>query len=237
MLNKLFSKHAFLTVKEHKIFQSIVIVAIILSAFLVGASTFKISDTLISIFWFVDILITLFFIIEIIIRFIAEPNKKKFLKNGWNLFDTLIVFISIIPIGPNSSILVFRLLRIFRVLRLISAVPELKELIEALLLSIKRVFYVSLLLFIILYIYASFGSILFSEADPGRWRDMGVSMITLVQVLTLSSWEQVMLPLQKIYWWSWIYFFSFIAIGSITVLNLIIAVLVDVVTNQKKNNK
>ena len=152
MLNKLFSKHAFLKVKEHKIFQSIVIVAIILSAFLVGASTFKISDTLISIFWFVDILITLFFIIEIIIRFIAEPNKKKFLKNGWNLFDTLIVFISIIPIGPNSSILVFRLLRIFRVLRLISAVPELKELIEALLLSIKRVFYVSLLLFIILYI-------------------------------------------------------------------------------------
>ena len=156
------------------------------------------------------------------------------MKNGWNLFDTLIVFISIIPIGPNSSILVFRLLRIFRVLRLISAVPELKELIEALLLSIKRVFYVSLLLFIILYIYASFGSILFSEDDPERWRDMGVSMITLVQVLTLSSWEQVMLPLQKIYWWTWIYFFSFIAIGSITVLNLIIAVLVDVVTNQKK---
>ena len=121
-------------------------------------------------------------------------------------------------------------------LRLISAVPELKELIEALLLSIKRVFYVSLLLFIILYIYASFGSILFSEDDPERWRDMGVSMITLVQILTLSSWEQVMLPLQNIYWWSWIYFFSFIAIGSITILNLIVAVLVDVVTNQKKKN-
>ena len=235
MLNNLFSKSIFLKVKEHKIFQSIVIIAIILSAFLVGASTFRINSTLISIFWFVDILITLFFIIEIVIRFVAEPNKKSFLKNGWNLFDTLIVFISIIPIGPNSSILVFRLLRIFRVLRLISAVPELKELIEALLLSIKRVFYVSLLLFIILYIYASFGSILFSEDDPERWRDMGVSMITLVQVLTLSSWEQVMLPLQKIYWWSWVYFFSFIAIGSITVLNLIIAVLVDVVTNQKSN--
>ena len=235
MLNNLFSKNMFLKIKEHKIFQSIVIIAIILSAFLVGASTFRINSTLISIFWFVDILITLFFIIEIIIRFIAEPNKKSFLKNGWNLFDTLIVFISIIPIGPNSSILVFRLLRIFRVLRLISAVPELKELIEALLLSIKRVFYVSLLLFIILYIYASFGSILFSADDPERWRDMGVSMITLVQVLTLSSWEQVMLPLQKIYWWSWMYFFSFIAIGSITVLNLIIAVLVDVVTNQKRN--
>ena len=110
MLNNLFSKSIFLKVKEHKIFQSIVIIAIILSAFLVGASTFRINSTLISIFWFVDILITLFFIIEIVIRFVAEPNKKSFLKNGWNLFDTLIVFISIIPIGPNSSILVFRLL-------------------------------------------------------------------------------------------------------------------------------
>ena len=137
-------------------------------------------------FLITDILITLFFVIEIIIRFIAEPNKKDFFKSGWNIFDTIIVLVSIIPIGPNSSVLLFRLLRIFRVLRLISAVPELKELIEALFQSIKRVFYVALLLFIILYIYASFGSILFSKADPERWKDMGISMITLVQVLTLS---------------------------------------------------
>ena len=228
------TKNTFYKIKEHKLFQNIVIFVIILSAFLVGASTFEISDSLISIFKIMDLLITLFFIFEIIIRYIAEPSKKDFFKNGWNIFDTIIVLVSVIPVGPDSSILLLRLMRIFRVLRLISAVPELKELIEALLQSIKRVFYVSLLLFIILYIYASFGSILFSEDDPERWKDLGISMITLVQVLTLSSWEQVMLPLQKIYWWSWIYFYSFVAIGSITILNLIIAVLVDVITNQKK---
>ena len=228
------TKNTFYKIKEHKLFQNIVIFVIILSAFLVGASTFEISDSLISIFKIMDLLITLFFIFEIIIRYIAEPSKKDFFKNGWNIFDTIIVLVSVIPVGPDSSILLLRLMRIFRVLRLISAVPELKELIEALLQSIKRVFYVSLLLFIILYIYASFGSILFSEDDPGRWKDLGISMITLVQVLTLSSWEQVMLPIQKIYWWSWIYFYSFVAIGSITILNLIIAVLVDVITNQKK---
>ena len=228
------TKNTFYKIKEHKLFQNIVIFVIILSAFLVGASTFEISDSLISIFKIMDLLITLFFIFEIVIRYIAEPSKKDFFKNGWNIFDTIIVLVSVIPVGPDSSILLLRLMRIFRVLRLISAVPELKELIEALLQSIKRVFYVSLLLFIILYIYASFGSILFSEDDPERWKDLGISMITLVQVLTLSSWEQVMLPLQKIYWWSWIYFYSFVAIGSITILNLIIAVLVDVITNQKK---
>ena len=98
----------------------------------------------------------------------------------------------------------------------------------------KRVFYVGLLLFIILYIYATIGSILFSSNIPERWGDVGVSMITLFQVLTLSSWEQVMLPLQDVYWWAWIYFFSFIIICGITMLNLLIAVLVDVVINQKK---
>ncbi len=229
------TKDIFYKIKEHKLFQNIVIFVIILSAFLVGASTFDISETVISTFKIIDLLITLFFVIEIIIRFIAEPIKKEFFKNGWNVFDTIIVLVSIIPVGPDSSILLLRLLRIFRVLRLISAVPELKELIEALLQSIKRVFYVSLLLFIILYIYASFGSILFSNDDPERWKDLGISMITLVQVLTLSSWEQVMLPIQKIHWWSWIYFYSFVAIGSITILNLIIAVLVDVITS--KNSK
>ena len=57
-------------------------------------------------------------------------------------------------------------------------------------------------------------------------------MITLFQVLTLSSWEQVMLPLQAVHWWAWIYFFSFIIVCAITMLNLLIAILVDVVVNQ-----
>ena len=106
--------------------------------------------------------------------------------------------------------------------------------IEALLQSVKRVFYVSLLLFIILYIYATILSILFSEDFHRIWGNVGTAMITIFQVLPLSSWEQVMLPIQDIYWWAWIYFFSFIIICGITMLNLLIAILVDVVINQKK---
>ena len=227
------NKSLFERIKNNRFFQAIVIIAIILSAFLVGVSTYEIPAPTVAFIYVLDTLITIFFVIEICIRFFAEDKKLHFFKNGWNIFDSLIVIISIIPIGPNSSILVLRLLRIFRVLRLISAIPELKELIEALLKSIKRVFYVSLLLFIIIYVYASFGSILFGQSDPLRWGDLGISMITLVQVLTLSSWENVMLPMQEIFWWAWVYFYSFVAIGSITILNLIIAVLVDVITKQK----
>lgn len=221
-------------IKESSIFQYSVIFIIVINAITIGVGTYNLDDLLTKIISILDYSITIFFVIEIIIRFVGEPKKKDFFKSGWNIFDTTIVLISLIPIPNNSSFLLLRLLRVFRVLRIISVIPELKKIIEALLSSIKRVFYVGLLLFIILYIYASVGSILFNSDIPERWGDVGVSMITLFQVLTLSSWEQVMLPLQDVYWWAWIYFFSFIIICAITMMNLLIAVIVDVILSQKK---
>ena len=220
--------------KESRIFQFTVVLIIIINAITIGVNTYNLSQFILQIINYIDYSITIFFVIEILIRFLAEPKKLNFFKNGWNVSDMLIVLLSLIPIPNNSSFLLLRLLRVFRVLRLISVVPELKKIIEALLSSVTRVFYVGLLLFIILYIYATIGSILFSTDIPERWGDVGVSMITLFQVLTMSSWEQVMLPLQDLYWWAWIYFFSFIIICGITMLNLLIAILVDVVINQKK---
>ena len=217
-----------------RIFQFSVISIIILNAVTLGISTYELNSLLKYTIQILDYAITIFFVIEILIRFISEQKKSDFFKSGWNIFDTIIVLISLIPIPNNSSFLLLRLLRVFRVLRLISVIPELKKIIEALINSIRRVFYVSLLLFIILYIYATIGSILFGEIIPYRWNDVGVSLITLFQVLTLSSWETVMLPLQEIFWWAWIYFFSFIIICAITMMNLLIAVIVDVILSQKK---
>ena len=224
----------FSTLKDNRIFQFAVVAIIILNAILIGATTYDLDPLFLDTIHLLDYAITIFFVIEILIRFIGEKNKAEFFKSGWNIFDTIIVAISLIPIPNNSSYLVLRLLRIFRVLRLISVIPELKKIIEAILESIRRVFFVSLLLFIILYIYATMGSILFADDDPSRWGDLGISLITLFQVLTLSSWETVMLPMQAIYWWAWVYFFSFIVVCGITILNLVIAILVDVVINQKK---
>ena len=194
-MNKIFYQ-----LKESKFFQFLVISIIIFNAFTIGVNTYELSDITNQIINLLDYSITIFFVIEIIIRFIGEPKKSDFFKNGWNIFDTLIVCISLIPIPNNSSFLLLRLLRVFRVLRIISVIPELKMIIEALLQSVKRVFYVSLLLFIILYIYATIGSILFSEVIPSRWGNVGTAMITLFQVLTLSSLEHVMLSLEELYW-------------------------------------
>ena len=156
------------------------------------------------------------------------------MKDGWNLFDSIIVFASLVPVS-GSSVLILRLLRIFRVLRIISVIPELKELVEALIKSLARCGYVMLILFIILYIYAAIGSMLFGADDPARWADLGISILTLIQVMTLSSWETVMLPMQSIHPWAFIYFVSFVFLTAIVLLNLVIAVLVDVVSKSNLN--
>jgi len=222
-------------IKENSLFKGLVIGIIILSALLLGTATYDLSPQADSALIFLDYFVTIFFCVEILLRFAAEKNKKEFFQDGWNVFDTIIVTVSLIPAGESALLL--RLIRIFRVLRLISFIPELKLLIEALIQSLSKLAYVCLLLFIILYIYAVFGSMAFSSTDPERWGDLGVALITLVQVLTLSSWEQVMLPLQEQISWSWIYFYSFIALGSITVLNLIIAVLVNVMSEINVANR
>ena len=173
--------------KESRIFQFVVISIIILNAITIGVNTYDLSELTKLAINYLDYSITIFFVIEIVIRFVGEPKKLQFFKSGWNVFDTIIVLISLIPIPNNSSFLLLRLLRVFRVLRIISVVPELKKIIEALITSVKRVFYVGLLLFIILYIYATIGSILFSTDIPERWSDVGVAMITFCLLYTSPS--------------------------------------------------
>ena len=113
----------FSKLKDNRIFQFSVVIIIILNAILIGATTYQLDPIFLNTIHLLDYAITIFFVIEILIRFIGEKEKKNFFKDGWNVFDTIIVAISLIPIPNNSSFLVLRLLRIFRVLRLISVIP------------------------------------------------------------------------------------------------------------------
>ena len=177
---------------------------------------------------------TVFFVIEISIRFFSEKNKLNFFKDGWNIFDSVIVISSLIPAGAGSSVMVLRLLRLARLLRVISFIPELRFVIEALIESLKKSVYVLILIFILLYIYGVAGVILFESVEGGRFESLGEAIITLIQIMTLSSWETVMLPIVEIYPMSWMYFISFVVLSSIIVLNLFVAILVDVVSERRK---
>ena len=221
-------------IKEHKFFQIAVTVVILFSSLVVGISTYQFNSGFVKILIISDYFVTVFFVLEITIRFFGEANKKDFFKDGWNIFDSIIVISSLVPAGAGSSVMVLRLLRLARLLRVISFVPELRFVIEALVESIKKSIYVLLLIFILLYIYGVAGVILFESVEGGRFEDLGEAILALIQIMTLSSWENIMLPIMEVYPMSWMFFVSFVVLSSIIVLNLFVAILVDVVAERRK---
>ena len=227
---------AFLKIRNSKFFNTLVISVIIASALYAGVSSYN--EIIPADYFFLlqvfDYSITVFFTIEILIRIFAERSLINFFKDGWNVFDFLIVSISLIPIGGAESIFVARLLRIVRILRIITVVPAFRHIIDSLIKTIPRVGFIALLMFIFIYIWGAIGTLFFDEINPERWGNIGVAMLTLVQVATYDDWAAVMRELIVVYPVAWIYFVSFIIINAVVLLNMVIGVIVDVMTKESR---
>ncbi len=222
---------------DHPAFQWFTSVVIVISALSIGASSYPLHPLTRTVLLILDYAITLYFVTEIAVRFLAAPNLRAFSRDGWNVFDTLIVVGSLIPLDNSQHILLGRLLRLFRVLRLVSFVPQLRVLVEALLLAIPRMGYVTLLMFIIFYIYGCLGNLFFKDSDPDSWRDVGTAMLTLFQIATFDNWARIMHaamsqhhPLSPL---SWIYFLSFIFLIAFVFFNMMIGVIVQVLQEKQ----
>ncbi|WP_286266330.1 ion transporter [Thalassotalea atypica] len=222
------------SIDSSKIFQGIVIAVIIVSALLVGAKTHNLPEQAITFLAILDLGVTIFFVVEISIRFLACRQKSQFFKSGWNIFDTVIVIGSLIPAG-GSGVLIARLLRVFRVLRLVSMVPELRLLINALIKAIPRMGYIALLMFVIFYIYAAIGSIVFHSINEVLWGDVSISMLTLFRVATFEDWTDVMYETMAVHPISWIYYITFIFLTAFIFLNMMVGTILDVMSEEHEN--
>jgi voltage-gated sodium channel len=221
------TQHFLSKVDSSKIFQGIVISVILLSALLIGAKTHSLTPNAMAILLMLDVAVTVFFTIELSIRYLADPQKRKFFKNGWNIFDTIIVIGSLIPSG-GTGVLLARLLRVFRVLRLVSMIPELRILINALLKAIPRMGYIALLMFVIFYIYAAIGSMFFHQINEVLWGDVSISMLTLFRVATFEDWTDVMYETMAVYPFSWIFYLTFIFLTAFIFLNMMVGTVLEV---------
>ncbi|WP_372762653.1 ion transporter [Pseudoalteromonas sp.] len=231
MLSKL--QQQFQRIDKSKLFQSFVIVVIVVSALTVGAHTYSLHPTAELILNWMDIAITAFFLIELVIRFIASKGIKDFFSKGWNIFDTIIVLGSLYP-AAGSSMLLARLLRIFRVLRLVSMIPELRLLVNSLLKAIPQMGYIALLMFVIFYIYAAMGSMMFGHINPVLWDDVSISMLTLFRIATFEDWTDIMYETMAVYRLSWIYYLTFIFLTAFVFLNMMVGAILEVMSQEHK---
>jgi len=217
----------FLALRENKLFETFVIFVIVFSALLIGAKTYAIPENAQTFLYLLDWGVTLFFLAEIIVRMIAEGSLRAFFRKGWNVFDFVIVVASLVPVQDSEAALLGRLLRVFRVLRLVSIIPELRILLNAFLQAIPRMGYVSLLMFVIFYIYAAIGSMFFHHINDDLWSNITISMLTLFRVATFEDWTDVMYETMTVYPLSWAYYLSFIFIVAFVFLNMMIGIVLE----------
>ncbi|RUO26938.1 cation transporter [Aliidiomarina minuta] len=222
----------FLRLRSNKIFETVVIAIIVLSALMVGAKTYEETNRFATILNFMDWFVTLFFLLEISIRLVAEPRLRDFFKSGWNIFDFIIVVASLLPVESSETVLIARLLRVFRVLRLVSMVPELRMLMNALLKALPRMGYVALFMFIIFYIYGAVGSFMFHDVNPFYWDNIAISVLTLFRIATFESWTAIMYETMEVYPLSWIYYVSFIFLSAFIFLNMMIGIVLEVMQKE-----
>lgn len=226
------ASHLLLRIERSTLFQGAVIFIIVLSAITIGAKTYELPGFANRLLPYLDNGITIFFLAEIILRFAACENRKRFFADGWNVFDTLVVVGSLIPLQNADAVLIGRLLRVFRVLRLVSVVPELRSLINALLKSIPRMAHIALLMFIIFYIYGAIGSLFFARVNEALWGDVAISMLTLFRVATFEDWTDVMYETMATFPLSWIYYLTFIFLTAFVFLNMMVGTILDVMTRE-----
>ena len=227
----------FKKITQNKAFEFFIVFIIMTSALAVGAKTYDITPFWLSVLEVADVGITLIFLVEISIRFFAADPRSDFFKSGWNIFDTLIVTISLIPIDNTDMALVARLIRVFRVLRMISIIPELRVLLNSMLKALPRLGYVMVLMFIIFYIYAAIGSLIFEDINPVLWGDISIAMLTLFRVMTLEDWTDVMYETMVVYPMSWTFYFSFICMTAFAFLNMIIGIVVNVLEEEHQKER
>ncbi len=173
-----------------------------------------------------DYFVTIYFVFELAIKMVAEKRFLNFFKSGWNLFDFIIVAVTLLPLESSNLAAIARLMRVFRILRLFTARPELKAIIDMLIRAIPSIIDIVILMFIIFYIYAIIGSFFFMNLPSGLWENFLVSMLTLFRVLTFEDWTDVMYEAMEVYPWAWVYFVSFVIIAAFVFFNLFVAVII-----------
>jgi len=168
--------------------------------------------------------VILVFVAEILVKLYAFG--PRFFRSGWNVFDFLIVGISILPAAGPFSVL--RALRILRVLRLMVKIERLRHIVDALIRALPGIGWIALLLLLVFYVYGVMGTRLFGERFPEDFGHLGAALYSLFQIMTLESWsEAIARPVIDSYPYAWVYFVSFILVTAFTVLNLFIGVIVN----------
>ena len=174
------------------------------------------------------------FVVEAALKMLALwPRPQRYFRDGWNIFDFTVIVFALVP-ATGQFAMIARLARLLRVVRLISAIRDLRLIVAALVRSIPSVAHVIMLMSIVVYIYAIMGYHLLHDHDPARWGSLGRALLTLFNIITLDGWTEAMNTAMERYPYAWIYFVSYVIVGTFVVINLFIAIIINSLDDAKR---
>ncbi len=215
-------------VAESARFQTATVVVIVINAVVLGLETYPgLVDEAGDALQTIDRICLAVFVAELAIRIGAHARRPgDFFCRGWNVFDFIVVAAAFVPfLAANATVL--RIIRLLRVTRLLAILPDVRILIDGMRRAVRPVLGLFVLTILLVYLYAIVGWSVFGDGDPEHWDNAGRSMMTLFGMLTLEGWIDVYGAAREITPWAWLYFVSFILLGTFVVLNTVLGIVLN----------
>jgi len=196
-----------------------------------------------------------YFFFEWLVRFMSFQVKQNCLRDSWMVFDSTLVLFMVLEVWVlnmvlfvmggaggaglgNASILrmarLLRLTRMARMARLLRAVPELMTMVRGVMASTRSVALASILLFGIMYVFGIALRQLTDESAVGEqlFESVPEAMTTLlIDGVFLDKFGRVIRKLGDQSIWSACTFQIFVCLATLTVMNMLIGIVCELVAN------
>jgi hypothetical protein len=256
----------FQRIARHNNFENATLGVIVINALWISVDTDRNTADNITkahpIFITADVMFFAYFLFELIIRFAAFKKKSSCLRDGWFVFDsTLVTLYAFDPfvIGlmaatsggdgmdlPTAVLRLFRLARLSRLVRMLRSLPELMIMIKGMLTAAASVGYTLGLLMLITYVFAIALRNLVPEGDAEDEENIKTVYLSsvpeamhnlIIFACFLDELASYAIPFKEqstaCFCLMWVY----IAVASLTVMNMLIGVLCEVISAVAEEEK
>lgn len=212
-------------------FSNLVVAVIVINAIDLGLQTWD--DAVVvtgGILLYVDEVCIAIFVVELSMR--GYVRRWRFFQNGWNIFDSIIVGIALLPGADAFSVL--RAFRVLRIFRLLSQVSSMRLVSESAISAMPALGSTFLVLALVYYVFAIICTSIFGSAFGQWFGNIGESLYSLFQIMTLESWSMgIVRPVREVFPYAWLVFIPFIMLTAFIILNIVVAIMVDSVNSTK----
>ena len=165
------------------------------------------------------------YVAELLVRILSYGKKPwHFFRQGWNIFDFIVVGLA--PLAAGQTV-ILRLLRLLRLLRIFRFLPEVRILFASIVKSIPPLFSMSVLIGLLLFLYGMAGTYLFGTALSESWGHIGRSLKSLFILLTLENFPVYLDEAMAISPFAIPFFLSYVFFVVFTILNVLIGIVLN----------